>query len=413
MKHVLIVSTHLDMYDRIQNYLKTHSIPEAKYSYLLEYYGSTPPAIPTDVNFIAIDDLRNKEAISEAISKIKLWPTIDQVVSTDEYSLCLAANVRESLGLPGLSLNDSLKFRDKVIMKEALKDTSVRIPKVYSQEEVCSGNIYFPVVAKPRSYAGSKGVEIIKNQHELNEYLSLNSEIVLDHSPQFDEFSMNQIEFEEHIEGDIFHIDGLVYKGKMVFCSASRYIQTCLDFMRGVPMGSVREKSDQEQVKWNHFAQDVCTQMNVPDGAFHLEAFLTPEGERIFLEIGARPGGSLVVPVVERSFGFNLDLAHLQCCLGVEPLVKQTSKPYYGYFIYPKSFTEEKLIVRAVTPVARTQYHSLVSAKTPGIGDPASGSFSYVDNLGSFEFCSESGSEIESDILRLKSLYLVEFQVAM
>ncbi|WP_369123490.1 ATP-grasp domain-containing protein, partial [Alicyclobacillus suci] len=238
MTKILIVTTHTDIEQRIENMLNKGVLPDAEYSVVAEFFESVPPSSPVLKNFFAIDDLRNRDEITASIIKCEEWGPFDYVLQTDEYAVYLAAEIREYLKVPGLCTADVIKFRDKVLMKKALNG-QVRAPRVYGSKDLFENRDLFPIVAKPRSYAGSKGVSILSSKEDLHEYLQANDVIMDDAIESFHEFSMNEVEFEEYVEGSIFHVDGLIFDNEIIFCRASQYLGKLLNYLKGEPVGSV------------------------------------------------------------------------------------------------------------------------------------------------------------------------------
>ena len=84
----------------------------------------------------------------------------DRVECLWEPCVLLAASLRERLGIPGMSRDTVLGFRDKTLMKERLRAAGVRVPRfarVQSAAEVhaAAEAIGYPVVIKPIAGAGS------------------------------------------------------------------------------------------------------------------------------------------------------------------------------------------------------------------------------------------------------------------
>jgi biotin carboxylase len=219
---------------------------------------------------------------------------------------------------------------------------------------------------------------------------------------------MEDMEFEEYIDGTVFHIDGLVYRSEIIFCLASQYHGTCLDYINGRPLASTSVEDVAEQRRWLAFASDVHKAMRLPDGAFHLEAFLTKNSERLFLEIGARPGGAYIVPSIARATGVNLDVAHLQCQLGIRPSLQPQSAQHYAWLIFPKAVeTGTHAIVEKIEAPDLTRLGSLAWSQLPVAGDKYSGPFSYMSNLGAFVFVSPDKDLITANLRSLLEEYHV------
>ena len=59
---------------------------------------------------------------------------VDRVESLWEPLMILAAQVRESLGLPGMTQLETIPFRDKEAMKQVLDNAGIRTPHHYSSK---------------------------------------------------------------------------------------------------------------------------------------------------------------------------------------------------------------------------------------------------------------------------------------
>ena len=204
-----------------------------------------------------------------------------------DYSkgLLLAAHIRKKLDVKGPLLDNVLKFRDKVLMKQCLEGTNIRFPCLYEHSEVINGQSAFPIIIKPRTYAGSIGVKVVFSKQE---YIELFHSIKPNYNRDFIasmEFDRDDIEIEEHIDGTVFHIDGLIYEGKIIFCLPSLYIKPCLNYVNYGPLVSQTISNPSKRAEWSDFAERVHEIMHIPDGAFHLEAFQAASG-KVFLEVG-------------------------------------------------------------------------------------------------------------------------------
>lgn len=406
MEKILIVTTHTDIEERLVNMIEKGILPKAHYSAVVEFFGEEIKESQVFDNFFPFNDLRNKEEIEAALESCKNWGPFDHVISTDEYSVVLTAEICEYINHEGMKKEDVLKFRDKVVMKESIEGR-IRTPQLYQLDKLKHNDNLFPVIVKPRSYAGSKGISILYSQDDLKTYLANN---ISDPSDKgINQFTEDDIEFEEYINGPVYHIDGYVFNNKIEFCRASKYEGLCLNYLDGEPLGSISVGDKKEDEEWRDFAEQVHSVMNIPDGVFHLEAFLTDKGEKVFLEIGIRPGGSLVVPAIEGAIGLNLDEAHVQCQMGIKPNIKNKKEDKnYGWLIFPKDFSskEDKNIQAINMPTKHLE--SVSWSEKPQLGTSLNGHFSYINNLGSFLFVSADWSNIKSDLELLLNEYTVK-----
>ena len=246
----------------------------------------------------------------------------DQIVALSEFDLLIAAEFRDELSLPGPGLEDTLLVRDKVLMKQAVSSAKILCPRSCRLNEAKLSHFKFPVVLKPVDGASSEGVEICFSQKEYFEHLqTLTSE------------QRDFYEIEEYISGPILHFDGWVQNGNIIDFIPSRYVGTCYDFLKGLPLGSYQIKAPDDDMKiWS---EKVARAVGIKSGPFHLEAILSRDG-LCFLEIAHRVGGAGVAPTFEMKTGINLYHTHLATQLGLEfESRKKDEKNMYGWFVFP------------------------------------------------------------------------------
>ncbi|MDX1578910.1 MAG: hypothetical protein R3266_10510, partial [Gemmatimonadota bacterium] len=97
---------------------------------------------------------------------------IDRVECLWEPHMILAARLRETLDLPGMTVEQTLPFRDKEIMKDVLDRAGIRTPRhgratsVAECREVAE-RVGFPLVVKPVAGAGSADTYRVDSAEEL------------------------------------------------------------------------------------------------------------------------------------------------------------------------------------------------------------------------------------------------------
>lgn len=63
----------------------------------------------------------------------------DRIVSLSEYELLDAARLRESLGVQGPTVREVQLVRDKVLMKQAVEDAGIRVPRFARLQALLEG----------------------------------------------------------------------------------------------------------------------------------------------------------------------------------------------------------------------------------------------------------------------------------
>ncbi|MNJ49827.1 argininosuccinate lyase [compost metagenome] len=209
-----------------------------------------------------------------------------------------AARLREQLQLVGQHGASARAFRDKIFMKQ-LAQTCIRIPKfrkIHDVMDVISfieGNNY-PVVIKPIDSAGSVDVQVIHEEQQLVDILEAGL------GPN--------LEIEEYIEGEMYHVDGIFSGTQLLLSHPSRYINGCMAFHEDKYLGSVMLQPGELFNRLNHSVEAVLKILPTPDHAisFHAEFFITNSDEIVLCEIASRVGGGDIVEALEFATGVNI-----------------------------------------------------------------------------------------------------------
>jgi biotin carboxylase len=226
------------------------------------------------------------------------------VIVLAEADVLRAAEIRSRHGLPGQQPDDALRFRDKTLMKQAVSGAGIAVAphrEVRSALELRDAvvELGFPCVVKPPHGRGSSGVSVLDDADELSAFLRT--------GPFSDQGRTYPWLVEAFQVGDQYRVDGVCRDGRVVMSAVALYVNTHLDFLGGGYMGSVMLPADSAEATAILELARAVMEDALPafDGAFHLEAFLTPDGP-VFSEVGSRIGGGSIPEEVELSYGFNL-----------------------------------------------------------------------------------------------------------
>ena len=153
IKKVLVVSTinyHRleNVLDRLIDNFKNENIKLKLYIVQEIYQGERPTNVKYE-NYIFTSDSRDPNELNRIITEVNKWGTFfDYNIQTDEFAIDILSYINSNLKLKGLKIKDTLKFRDKVIMKQNL-NKDIQKPKLYSLEEINNDNVIYPVILKP------------------------------------------------------------------------------------------------------------------------------------------------------------------------------------------------------------------------------------------------------------------------
>ncbi|MBW4565631.1 MAG: hypothetical protein KME32_32030 [Mojavia pulchra JT2-VF2] len=256
----------------------------------------------------------------------------EQVISLSEYELLDAAKIREHFGIPGSTLAQVEKVRNKVIMKAIVGAAGIRVPEFLPLSQLeqlpkWEGQ----VVVKPVDGASSENVKVFASIHSLLLALQLQNTGIdlLDR----DNPDLAQFEVEEFIQGAIVHFDGLVQNGEVKVVLGSQYVGDCLGYANGQPLGSVQIDISDEDKVW---IGRVLSAVELNNGSFHLEAIANKKG-LVFLEVANRVGGADVVDTFNLATNIHLPSAELKIWLGEELEFPETTNRAnkFGWYVFP------------------------------------------------------------------------------
>jgi hypothetical protein len=215
---------------------------------------------------------------------------VDLVETLWEPTMLMAARLREAIGVPGMTVDETVPFRDKGEMKRLVEAAGLRTPVSVraSTRDGCreaAARIGYPVIIKPIAGAGAMDTHRIENDAELEAVLG-----GLGHVPE--------VSVEEFISGDEFTYDTVCAAGSIAFENVCEYRPNPL-------IGKQVEWISPRVIAWRDLThpfiadgvalgRNVIDAMGMKSGFTHMEWYRTATGEVVFGEIGARsPGGRL------------------------------------------------------------------------------------------------------------------------
>ena len=243
----------------------------------------------------------NMDVVMKSISYLARTEKIDRIIALDDFDVEKAAKLREHLRIPGMGETTARYFRDKLSMRKKAKEDKINIPDfvhVLNHDEI---NNFFdtnqpPYILKPRSQAGAIGLKKLFSKEEAWETINNLG----------DEQSYYLLE--QFIEGNIYHVDSIIFNYKLQFALAHQYALPPFEVAhegrvfcsRTVKFGS---KDEKELLKLN---KQVIKSLGLKKGISHSEYIKSKDGKFYFLETSARVGGANLSNLIEESSGINL-----------------------------------------------------------------------------------------------------------
>lgn len=252
--------------------------------------------------YFQVDSFGDADAIVDRMRQIAAEVSIDQVESLWEPLMILAAQIREALGLEGMTVEETIPFRDKEVMKQVLDRAGIRTPRHARCESVAqckeaADYIGYPVIVKPIAGAGSADTYRADDRGELEEVLPL-----LRHIPE--------VSVEEFVDGDEYTFDTVCADGRVMFENIALYrprplIQRQVEWV-SPQMIVLRDLDLPELSAGRQMGHQVIEAMKFRSGFTHMEWFSKPDGETVFGEIGARVAGARSVDLM--NFASDIDM---------------------------------------------------------------------------------------------------------
>ena len=226
---------------------------------------------------------------------------IDRIVDLDEFDLENASLLREHLRLPGMGVSATAFFRDKLAMRVQAKAAGLPVPEftgVFNYDDLrhFMEKVPGPWLLKPRANASAIGIKTMRSQDDLWPVLEqlgdLRSHYVL----------------ERFVTGNVFHVEGITWKGKLLFAAPHQYGAPPMTTMHQGGVFTTRamdpEAADTRALVEAH--AKVIAALGMVSGVTHTEFIQSAEDGRFyFLESAARVGGAYIADVVEAAAGIN------------------------------------------------------------------------------------------------------------
>lgn len=376
------------------NYHEYYDKNKMRFVFILNdrYYNNFPKSyfnLFDEIIHSKIIDFDNVKFIVEDIIK-KYGKEETYIISTKEDNVLLASQLRTYFDLDGPKEQFISKYRDKILMKNILKNSNIRVPLFVelTKEDKCVNNlkekieIFFnkwPLVLKPVIGEGSYDTYIVHSFFELENIIK--NKI----------YNISEYEIEEFIEGTMYHCDTIIYQNHTEYVGIGKYFSPRLEILNNNNSGGYILKSNDLYYKdILDFNKKILSILKPNNICTHLELFITTDGELIFLEIAHRgPGGDIPhIHKLNSNIDFNKNMFLLS--LKEPPQINIEDKNmYFGWIHFP--LIEGKCIKIKNPPIDYTEIINNIN-----IGDFIDKPNYISEIAGKIFITSNSASEIEN-----------------
>ncbi|MGK0555413.1 ATP-grasp domain-containing protein [Macrococcus capreoli] len=342
-------------------------------------------------------DSDNEEEILYNLENIYSKYKFSRVICTTEPLMILASKIRDKFNISnGLNIEETTRFKDKIHMKNQLINSNINIPtakKVTNKKDM--QNFYKnhgKSIVKPISVSGTRNTYVIDSLQDI-ESVNLNKTI--------------SYEIETYITGDMYHIDSVLYKGEILLCSISKYLNSTLNFIKDGYLASVMIESSVLKKKIEQFNKDVLKKFGNLDGVYHLEVFVDKNNLITFCEIAARPGGGGIIPSIIKSYKTDLTNILIKIQLGEELPNIPPPQVLSAYILIHKKAG----IIKKISTLNEFNYSWISYKEINGsVGDIFKIADSSISTIASFTVHGHSEKDLikKLEYIRSKFIYEVE-----
>lgn len=281
---------------------------------------------------------------------------IDAVIPGMDFYVNAASTSARYIGKPAISYEVAQKVRFKDLMRQALKDKGVRIPKfrLLTQETTDEtidqfiDKAGFPLVVKPVDCSGSVNVERVKHKTGIHKALNkiINSNrlwgVTLD---------ADRALIEEYIPGKEYSVEGIVQKESATVISITEKFVS--DQVHFIEIGHISNPpmDSRQRTTITEYTKEVIKAIGINNAPFHAELRFNGEGEPVLMEIAARLCGDKIAELIRHTTGVNFyDLVY-KVYLGEEINYQRLIKGVYSGVV---SFDRKNIdVIRSIENVDR------------------------------------------------------------
>jgi biotin carboxylase len=250
------------------------------------------------------DCLNPSDLITACRAFSEEWGRIDRLIGFLEQMQESLAAARDAVGIPGMGAQAAANFRDKNRMKAVLRAAGLPVARqrlIRSAADALSfiEEVGYPVVLKPPAGMGSKNTVRVSSPDEL--YAALN-----DHLPSPE----RPLQGEEFITGSEHTFESVSINGEVVWSSSSYYLPGPLEVLETPWIQYCvllsRMPVPPHAVDFAALNARALKALGMETGLSHMEWFIRPDGTPVISEVGARPPGVHLMPMMGLAHGVDM-----------------------------------------------------------------------------------------------------------
>ncbi len=298
---------------------------------------------------------------------------VDRMFGVLEQLQTPVAKARELAGVPGMSHEVVRGFREKARMKEVLRGAGLPVARSRllgsrADGEAFAREVGYPIVVKPPDGLGAKATYRVRDERELDEALSS-----LAPSPE------RPIQAEEFVTGEENTFETISIRGKPVWWSGTRYLPGVLTVVENpwiqycVLLPGDEHEADFEAFAPINFA--ALKALGMETGLTHMEWFRRADGSAVISEVGARPPGVQIMPLMSLTHGIDMVRAWVRLMVHDEFAPPRRTHAAGAAFLRGQGEGASVVAVEGLDDVVTELGDLVVEVRAPRIGQPKAESY--------------------------------------
>jgi biotin carboxylase len=373
MPHIAFIAPHF--LDNTNRYLKAFAdLPITLSVISNDPESSIPPSMRHRIagHYKVTNTLDAAQLTVAARAIVKSIGRVDRLVGFLEELQLPMAEVRDAIGIEGLTAEIARNVRDKDRMKDVLRAAGVPVARsalATSRGELESivESIGDPVIVKPRAGLGTRATYRVTDRAEL--------------APVPAPTAAAPLQVEEFVRAREHTCETVTVRGKPIWHSGTRYFPSPLEVLETPWIQyAVLLPRESDDPTWNSFHPTNTAALAALFGdkattaagtqLTHMEWFLREDGSALVNEVGARPPGVNIMPLMSMTHGTDMfaDWARLMALDEFTPK-KRVCAAGAAFFRGPG--TAQRIVsVTGIEDAVEICGDSLVMMRTPKVGQP-------------------------------------------
>lgn len=317
---------------------------------MASYFGEACQRLGYESHYFSMKDGKVNDGVVDFFHEINIFDKdgivnicreigIDGVVATTELTVPITAYVANKLNLLGNPVDVANKITDKFRNRNCIKHLSTLLSPRYvyasSIREIIDANLSFPIILKPTSLGGKRGLSVVSKPEHLEDSFKYAQNSLKDDEK-------TKVIAEEYLEGGFeYSVESISYKGTHTIIQITQKdsggAPHCVELGHHQPANL----SNDCWAKVVKGVSDGLDAIGLTNGCCHTEIKII-DGKIYLIEFNARPGGGHIShPMVQLSTGFDFIAALAKAAVGeLEPIDVTKFRHRYSGLYYVVKQTE-------------------------------------------------------------------------